>query len=45
MEDEYNATCDNCDVETHVLVIDESEVPCYCPMCGSNIEYEILDKD
>ena len=40
MEEEYYGQCDNCDVETHITVIDEEEVPIYCPMCGCGMEFE-----
>lgn len=43
MEKEYWASCDACETETQVLVIDEEEVPCYCPMCGSSVEFEELE--
>ena len=45
METEYWTECDNCGVETQVLVIDESEIPQYCPMCGYHVKYEELDED
>ena len=41
MEKEYWASCDACETETQVLVLDE--VPCYCPMCGSSVEFEELE--
>lgn len=44
MEEEYYGQCDNCDVETQVLVINEEEIPLYCPMCGSNMEFEPLEE-
>ena len=40
MEEEYYGQCDNCDVSTQVLVMDEEEVPLFCPMCGCQMEYE-----
>ena len=43
MEEEYSGTCINCDTETQVLVIDEEEVPLYCPMCGSDMDYELIE--
>lgn len=43
MEEEYYGFCDNCDVETHVIVIDESEPPLYCPMCGYTVDFEPLE--
>lgn len=43
MEEEYYAQCYNCDVETQVMVLDEEEPPMYCPMCGSEIEFELLE--
>lgn len=45
MEKEYWTECEACGTETQVLVIDEDEVPCYCPMCGYHSEYEELDDD
>ena len=44
MEEEYYGQCDNCDVETQILVINEEEVPLYCPMCGANMEFELLEE-
>ena len=43
MEEEYWGHCDICDNETQVLVVDSEDVPCFCPMCGSDLEYENLN--
>lgn len=43
MEEEYGGQCANCEVETHVIVIDEEELPHYCSMCGSIMDYELLE--
>ena len=45
MEEEYWADCPACEVETQVLVIDNEESPQYCSMCGSPLEYELLEDD
>ena len=45
MEEEYYCLCDNCEVETQVMVIDEEEIPLYCPTCGCNVEFEALVDD
>jgi predicted nucleic acid-binding Zn ribbon protein len=42
MEEEYYGLCDNCDVETQVMVMNEEEPPLYCPMCGCGLEFEAL---
>jgi len=44
MEKEYWVECHACDVETQVLVVDEDEIPQYCPMCGFSVEYEELEE-
>lgn len=44
MEEEYYGQCTNCDVETYVTVLDEDELPLYCPMCGCQMEYEPSDE-
>lgn len=43
MEVEYWTECDACETETHVMVIDEEEVPQYCPMCGSTTQFYPFD--
>lgn len=40
MEEEYWAVCEICDSETEVRVVDSEDVPVFCPMCGSDLEYE-----
>jgi hypothetical protein len=46
MEDEYYGQCLNCDVDTYVTVLDEEELPLYCPMCGCQTDFEqTSDKD
>ena len=45
MEAEYWTECESCGVETQVLVVDETEIPQYCPMCGFTSEYEELPDD
>ena len=45
METEYWTECASCEVETQILVIDEEEVPQFCPMCGAPTDYEELDED
>tara|TARA_R100001377_G_C3183511_1_gene107608 strand:+ start:77 stop:214 length:138 start_codon:yes stop_codon:yes gene_type:complete len=42
-ETEYYGQCYNCEVETEVLVYEESELPLYCPMCGVGMEYKQSD--
>ena len=43
MEEEYYGVCFNCDVETQVVVFEETEPPLYCPMCGTQMEYDESD--
>ena len=43
MEEEYWTECDACMTETQVMVVDQEEVPQYCPMCGSTAEYDTLE--
>ena len=45
LETEYWTECPGCGVETQVLVIDEEEIPQFCPMCGMAVEFEELDED
>lgn len=40
MEKEYSTFCVSCDVETELLVVDEEELPLFCPMCGEQTEWE-----
>ncbi len=43
MEEEYWTECDACECETQVMVIDNEEVPQFCPMCGTSTEFEPFD--
>ena len=43
MELEYWTECESCETETQVIVIDEEEVPQYCPMCGFSVDYEEVE--
>jgi predicted RNA-binding Zn-ribbon protein involved in translation (DUF1610 family) len=43
VETEYWALCDACETETQVMVLDEEEIPQYCPMCGTSVDYEELE--
>jgi NADH pyrophosphatase NudC (nudix superfamily) len=43
MEEEYWTECDACECETQVMVIDNEEVPQFCPMCGTSTEFETFD--
>lgn len=45
MEEEYWAECEACEVETQVLVLDNEETPQYCSMCGSPLEYELMEDE
>ena len=45
MEEEYWTECFACDTETQVIVIDNDEVPAFCPMCGSPSKYETVDEE
>jgi rRNA maturation endonuclease Nob1 len=45
MEEEYWTECDACMTETQVMVMDQEEVPQFCPMCGSPCEYNILEDE
>lgn len=40
--DEFNYTldCPSCEVETHTRIYGEDELPCYCPMCGEDVNEE-----
>ena len=43
METDYYGECDNCEVTTHVTIIDEDELPLYCPMCGCQMDFDEED--
>lgn len=45
METEYWTECEACDTETQVMVLDQEEVPQFCPMCGFQAEFELLEED
>ena len=45
MEKEYWGLCDICDNETQVMVVNGDDVPCYCPLCGSDLEFDSLSDD
>lgn len=45
MEEEYWAECEACESETQVMVLDNEEIPQFCPMCGSPVEYEQFDSE
>jgi len=45
MEEEYWTECIACDTESQVMVIDNEEVPQFCPMCGSPMQFELLDEE
>lgn len=44
MEEEYWAECEACETETQVIVLDSEEPPQYCPMCGSPIDFEVIEE-
>lgn len=41
----YKIHCPICDIETTVEVHYDEDVPCHCPMCGSDIEPEELEEE
>jgi rRNA maturation endonuclease Nob1 len=42
---EYSGTCDVCYSQLQVSVLDEEETPSFCPMCGSEMEFEVEEDD
>ena len=36
----YEVECQVCDQESTVIVSELSELPCYCPLCGSPVTLE-----
>lgn len=36
----YTLECPSCGVEMELMVCDEDELPCYCPMCGEDVNEE-----
>ena len=45
MENKYQLKCIVCETQTEVIVQDESEKPCFCPMCGFQLESEEIDDE
>ncbi len=45
MEEEYWTECAACDTESQVLVVDSEETPLYCPMCGSPMQFTVLEEE
>lgn len=45
MEEEYWGLCDVCDLETQVMVVNSEDVPAFCSMCGSDMEFENLSEE
>jgi hypothetical protein len=45
MEEEYWTECAACDTESQVMVIDNEEVPQFCPMCGTPMRFELLEEE
>ena len=45
MDAEYNIECPICDNETVVRVPYADEIPRHCPMCGVDVESEIVIND
>lgn len=44
-ETEYTGECVVCFTSMRLVVRDEEEVPVYCPLCGSTMDFEQGDSD
>mgnify|MGYP003311911032 CR=1 FL=1 len=45
MDKEYWTECIACDTETQVLVIESGEQPLFCPMCGTSMDFQVVEED
>jgi len=39
-EYEYKLECPACEIHMNLVVVDEDELPVYCPMCGEDVNEE-----
>jgi len=44
-EYKYHLECVSCETVIDLVVHDLDELPCYCPMCGEDVNEEWLLKD
>ncbi len=44
MGGEYKCECEECD-EVTIVLVDNHEIPCFCPMCGARNDYEKIELD
>ena len=45
MENQYEIECPVCDITTNIEVKYDDDRPAFCPMCGSDVEPEVLDDE
>ena|GEM_PF-3186943 len=43
-EYKYKLECSSCEVQIEIEVINENELPCYCPMCGEDMNEEWVEQ-
>ena len=43
-EYKYKLECSSCEVQIEIEVINENELPCYCPMCGGDMNEEWVEQ-
>lgn len=44
-ENLFKIVCDICETETRVTVLEVDEYPQFCPMCGEQVESEIVPEE
>lgn len=45
MDNEYVIECPICDIQSIVRVPYDDEVPRHCPMCGEDIDADLIEDD
>lgn len=41
----YKLECPACETEMELLVTGQDEFPCYCPMCGDDVDEEWIEEE
>jgi len=40
----YTLECSSCDCKMTLIVQNEDEFPCFCPMCGEDVNEDWIDE-